>query len=273
MQPVPLYSPVPDKIAFQLRFAWTAWPSTPFEQTPSELIETTKPLWEADGLRVLEHRWTAEQVQILFSCKPDVSPVFMATRAKGRLDHALRQAAINVAFNRKVSLRSIGDNTRRDVESYIERQVRKERFVDPRFAETMAEFTCEYPEVDLSQPAESARGRYWYNLHVVLIVESRGRISDTAVLRLFRDQSSRIAARKGHAISRIAVMPDHLHLALRGTIEESPSDIALAYQNNLAFALGQKRIWSDGFYVGTFSEYTTQAVRNIVSRSELDEKR
>lgn len=266
MHPAPLYSALPDKTAYQLRFAWTAWPSSPrFEETPSDLIETTKPHWETDGLRLLEHRWNVEQVQILFSCKPDVSPVYIATRAKGRLDHALRQAAINIEFRRKVALRSVGDNTRHDVETYIEGQVAKERFADPRFAEAMAEFTREFPDVDLSQPIESARGRYWYNLHVVLVIESRWRIGDMRTLRLLCDQCGRIAAKKGHAISRLSVMPNHLHLALRGNIDESPSDIALSYQNNLAYALGQKRIWSDGFYVGTFSEYTTQAVRNITS--------
>ena len=29
----------------------------------------------------------------------------------------------------------------------------------------------------------------------------------------------------------------------------------MSFQNNLAYMLGQKRIWDDGFYAGTFSEY------------------
>jgi hypothetical protein len=70
---------------------------------------------------------------------------FVAARAKGRLDHALRKAGLAMPFSRKVALRTVGDNTRRDVEAYIERQVAKERFVDPAFAAAMAEFTVVNP--------------------------------------------------------------------------------------------------------------------------------
>jgi hypothetical protein len=56
-------------------------------------------------------------------------------------------------------------------------------------------------------------------------------------------------------------MPDHLHLALRGNIDSSPLDIALGFQNNLAYAMGQVPIWQEGFYAGTFSEYDMGAIR------------
>ena len=56
-------------------------------------------------------------------------------------------------------------------------------------------------------------------------------------------------------------MPDHLHAALCGNIQHSPQEIALAFQNNLAYALGQIKLWADTFYVGTFSEYDMWAIR------------
>lgn len=268
MSPTPLYDPSTASGAYQLRYSWTGWPSAKsFDQQPIELIERTKPLWEVDGLRVLEFRWTGELVQILFSTKPNVSPVFVAARVKGRLDHALRAAHFQMEFSRKVSVRSVGDNTRDDVEAYIDSQVTKERFVDPRFAAAMAEFTVANSRVDLEQPFESARGRYWYNLHVVLVVDGRYRVSDPQRLGLLREGCFKIAAKKQQAISRVSVMPDHLHLALRPTIDEAPVDVVFAYQNNLAHMAGLGRLWSDGFYVGTFGEYTTQAVR-IVNRPD-----
>ena len=166
-------------------------------------------------------------------------------------------------FSRKVAVRSIGDNTRREVEGYIAGQVEKEQFADEIFAKAMAEFTIVNPEVDLSRPSESACGRYWYNLHLVLVTEQRLRCSDRETLQSLRDGCMQIAAKKGHAVSRLSVMPDHLHLALRPAIEESPVDVVFAYQNNLAFLLGQKRVWQDSYYVGTFGEYTMQAVRKL----------
>ena len=108
MKPAPLYEPRVEDAAYALRYSWTGWPSgKAFAQCPTNLIVDTKPLWEGDGLRVLEHRWTEELVQILFSCTPDVSPEFVAARAKGRLDHALRTAGIDMPFSRKVAIRAV----------------------------------------------------------------------------------------------------------------------------------------------------------------------
>lgn len=263
MSPAPLYQPTIQDAAYQLRYAWTGWPlGRSFTRQPMELVEATKPLWEGDGMRVLEYRWTDELVQILFSCTPDLSPEFVAARAKGRLDHALRSAGVTLPFSRKVAIRAVGDNTRRDVEAYIERQVRKQRFVDPTFAGRMHELTVADSTVDLSEPTESARGRYWYNLHLVLVVDGHSPVSDIGVLRQLRVAFGRIAAKKEHAVSRLSVMPDHLHAAIRGQPSESPLEIVHSYQNNLAYMTQQGRIWGTGFYVGTFGEYSMQAVRN-----------
>ncbi len=57
-------------------------------------------------------------------------------------------------------------------------------------------------------------------------------------------------------------------MALRGNIEHSPQDIALAFLNNLAYAMGQNAIWQSGYYAGTFGEYDMGAVR--VPSREVD---
>jgi REP element-mobilizing transposase RayT len=56
-------------------------------------------------------------------------------------------------------------------------------------------------------------------------------------------------------------MPDHLHAAIRGNIKQSPQEIALAFQNNLAYIMGQVRLWTPTYYVGTFGEYDMWAIR------------
>ena len=62
-------------------------------------------------------------------------------------------------------------------------------------------------------------------------------------------------------------MPDHLHVALGGDVRSSPEEVALAYLNNLAYVLGQNRVWQDAYYVGTFSEYDMNAVRLMAEES------
>lgn len=61
-------------------------------------------------------------------------------------------------------------------------------------------------------------------------------------------------------------MPDHVHMALRGNIERSPEEIALVFQNGLARSAGCK-VWQDGFYAGTFSQYDLDVIRRIAKRS------
>jgi hypothetical protein len=59
----------------------------------------------------------------------------------------------------------------------------------------------------------------------------------------------------------LAVLLDHVHLALRGAIEQSPEDIALSFLNNLAHVLDGRPWWEAGYYAGTFGEYSMAAVR------------
>jgi REP element-mobilizing transposase RayT len=261
---LPLYTPLNLRPpAYHLRYTWSGWssggtfPSLP----PAAFWQPLHAAWEADGLRKLEQTCSTQLIQFTFSVRPTVAPIFFAGRVKGRLQHAFRKAGLATAFSRKVGFRTIGKNHPAKVEAYIQQQVEKEPLADPRFKELLRECTVADPSVDLAAPTETNSGRYWYNLHLVLVVEGRYRIADAGWLRTVGDWSFKIAAKKGYAISRLSVMPDHLHVSLRGNVAHSPEQVALAFLNNLAFAVGQKPIWQPCNYVGTFGEYDMGAVR------------
>ncbi len=264
MNDQPVYSPHNvTSPAYHLRYTWSGWPSSSAFPTvaPDGLFQELDALWEEDGMRRLEMNWSPKLIQITFSVKPQVAPVFFTSRVKGRLQHALRESGNPTTFSGKIAFRGIGDNRTADVEAYIKRQVQKEAFVDPHFAEFLKQFTVTDPAVNLREPTKTYSGRYWYNLHVVLVVEQRSRFNDEASLTKIDRTCLAIAQKKGYAISTRSVMPDHLHLALRGNIQESPEEIALAMMNNLAFAFGQNPIWQPGYYTGTFGDYDMGAVR------------
>lgn len=251
--------------AYHLRYTWCGWPSgTQFTSAPpQELFDQLDTRWENDGLRRLELKWSAKAIQLTFSVKPHVSPVFFTSRVKGRLQHALDGLGCFTTFSRKVSFRGIGNNRTADVTAYIERQVAKEEFVDPRFADSLKRFTTTDPDTKLQLPTETNSGRYWYNLHLVLVANRRHRFTDENSLKTIDQTCLKIAEKKGYQISTRSVMPDHVHLALRGNISHSPEEIALAMMNNLAYAFGQNAIWQPSYYVGTFSEYDMGAVRQL----------
>ena len=254
--------------AYSLRYDWTGWPTegAALPSSITDVAQSVASVWETDGLHLLESHAMPGQIQLLFSATPDVSPVFFCHRVKGRLQHALRQAGVPVVFSRKVSFRSLGENTTPDVDGYLRKQVRKEGFADCRFEGIMGQFTVVCHEVSLAEPSETASGRYWYNLHLVLVVADRFRLTKPAVLGSLRDATFRVAGETGCRIGALAVMPDHVHVALRGDVNRSPDEIAVAFQNGMARAAGCQ-VWQDGYYVGTFSEYALDVIRRITGGS------
>ena len=263
MQPQPIYTPENVRHAYHLRFGWTGWPSggelpdPPVGEAWQDLVAG----WEKDGLRLLEQRWTREQVQMTFSTTPEVSPELVASRAKGRLQHALRMAGTPVAFARNFAVRSIGDNTRAAVAGYVANQVVRSDLADPRFRETLAEFAVRDDTVDLTQPTATGSGRYWYNLHLVLVVAERQRFGKRETLAALREMSVRVGRGRRIGIAVLSFMPDHLHAVLRPEPALAPATVAMGFQNNLAWAVGPCAFWEFTYYVGTFGEYTMGAVR------------
>ena len=70
----------------------------------------------------------------------------------------------------------------------------------------------------------------------------------------------RVADKHGERSSRVAIVPDHIHLTMGCAIRRSPEQIALAYLNNGAYACGMKAFFQFRYYAGTFGEYDRGAV-------------
>ncbi len=262
--PTRIYTSEDIRPAFHLRYTWAGWPTegTNFPSHPDNAFFQELDLaWTTDNLKRLSMRWHDDEIQLAFSTIPSVAPATFVARVKGRLDHALRLAGTPVKLSRKVAFRAVGENHTCDVENYIAQQVDQGQFVDPRFAAMLKRFTVVVESVALTQPSESNSGRYWYNLHMVLVVSDRGRIRNEVDFVALDRALLATATKHQYQLAVRAWMPDHLHMALQGNFSESPTEIALAFMNNTAFAMGQNAIWQHGFYAGTFSEYDVRALR------------
>lgn len=252
------------KPAYQLRYTWTGWPSkgTRFPTEPDlDFFQPLDTAWQSDQLKRISTNWNDERIRFTFSTTPAISPTHFVARVKGRLQHAFRTAGTPVKFSRKVAFRGIGDNHSTEIERYLSQQVTKERFFDDRFAALLREFTQVGDRRRFAEPIASNSGRYWYNLHIVLVTAGRGNISSLEELRKLDRAVGATERKHGYDIVMRSWLLDHLHLGLRGNISESPEDVALALLNNTAYAVGQNAIWQRGYYAGTFSEYDTNAVR------------
>jgi REP element-mobilizing transposase RayT len=257
-------------LVHRIAYSWTVWPKR--ERLPplpgGDFLAALDAAWASDGLRRIAQRWQDDLVQFTFEAPGDVSPEFVAGRAKGRLDHALRQAGWRHGFERKVAVRSLGENTLEVVLCYIARQLDRADLADPRYVSSLAEAAWEDGDIDLEEPLASDFGRYWYNLHLVAVTNSRWRIGRedflpkvTAAVRAWSEglaAGGLGCARAG--VHSLAVMPDHVHLAVRGPAARSPDEIAGGLREALNRAAGCL-LFDPWVYAGTFSSYPLSHVR------------
>ena len=257
-------------LVHRIAYSWTGWPKRePFPPLPAgDFLASLDAAWAKDGLRRIADRWQPDLVQCTFEAPPHVSPEFVAARAKGRLDHALRGTGWRGGFERKVALRSLGENTLDVVLRYIATQFDRADLADPRYVNSLAEAAWEDGDLDLEEPVASDFGRYWYNLHLVAVTNGRWRIGRedflpkvTAAVRLWSEGLG--AGGEGRArpgVHSLAVMPDHVHLAVRGPSAQSPDEIAGGLREALNRAAGCL-LFDARVYAGTFSSYPLSHVR------------
>jgi len=196
---------------------------------------------------------------LVFRTAPTVSPVAFTQRAKGRLQHALRHAGTPVAFSRKTTMRALGENIDQTVINYVRDQLEHADLADPRYRKRLADAAIEDAATDLASPSETASGRYWYNLHIVLVTARRYRVGQELKVGQWADAARSAAGENDCAIRALAVMPDHVHLAVRGSVRLAPVEIGVIFQNALARIAGC-RLWQEQFYVGTFGSYSLGSV-------------
>ena len=239
-----------------LFYSWDGWPSQgvfPPEPTAS-FFDSLNAAWRQDGFVLRAKVWAPDQIQLTFEVEPKFSPVFFAGRVKGRLQHALRKAGIPCEFSRKVAMRALGDNRSGVVEGYLRQQTARAELVDERYRATLRSAGLEDGAIDLSEPAETNSGRYWYNLHLVATTEGRYRIGKEDFLDRVRAGALAWAKEADCRLKALAIMPDHVHLAVRGNPERSPLELAEALWKSLNHAAGCQ-LMGENVYAGTFSEY------------------
>ncbi len=222
----PIHTVHNTKPAYQLNWTVALFWRDPAPPEP-EWLTNLRFATEKDGVRILNHRLRSETMtQFLVSTTPATRPSALLRSIKGRLQYLVR-AQRPKAFQRNYGLRSVGSSKRVVIEDYIATQLDHHRMADARVQERLGDFQREYSGVNLSQPRLSSHGQYWYNLHVVLVNEGRWREIGDEALRGLLAMIERVAAKREHLLSRCAIQPDHLHLALGCPVDRSPAEIAL----------------------------------------------
>ena len=257
----PLYIPENCSPAYQLRWSLALFPSVPLppsEQWLQDLQAATEP----DLVRVLEvHELPNGTAVFLLSTQPQVAPHRIVRSIKGRLQYLLRQMSASVEFRRNFRLTSVGEATATVVQNYVKDQLQHHPLASACSTETLEKFVLSFDGVDLTEPLKSSHGQYVLALHIVLVHDARWRTVERRFLETTRDAILATAVKKQHQISRLSLMPDHVHFTVRIRYELSPQDLALSYMNNVAFRHGMLNLWMPSYYAGTIGPYDMNAIR------------
>ncbi len=255
---LPIYTADNISPAWQLDWSVTLfWREPPWTE---DWLDAVREALEPDGIRVLAHRFLdADRSQFVVSTLPAVKPIEVIQRLKGRLQYIVRERWPK-AFRRNYDLHSTGSTCREKVEDYVASQLQHHAVEDPRANGALADLQWISPDVDLSAPRFSSHGRYRCNLHLVFVRAGRWRETRVAYLEATREMTRRASAAKQHLLSRIGLLPDHLHLTLGFDLDERPIDVALSYMNNFAYVYDMQPVLMLGCFLGTIGEYSLQGI-------------
>ncbi|MDA0657443.1 MAG: hypothetical protein O3C60_01260 [Planctomycetota bacterium] len=225
-------------------------------------IDELRKSTENDGIRILGHQFAGPATsQFAISTKPHVSPRQVVQRIKGRLQNLLK-IRYPRSWRRNFAIRSVGHVSRTMIERYVASQLDHNHGDNQRLKERLHEFQVENAEIDLSIPSTTAHGKYWYNLHIVLVHRERYEERQFQSLGKVRAMVLISARSKGYLLSRAGILLDHVHLTLGCPFEISPIDVTLGFLNNLSYVYGMKPVFQFSGFIGTFGEFTHNALKS-----------
>ncbi|MBN8600719.1 MAG: transposase [Planctomycetes bacterium] len=247
-----------------LRFAYTTWLTHEVPKTSIQLaVQRAQVELQASEINLLEHRIADNQIQLLLSTKPTHSPTFIARVTKVKMSAALSAQNHNQVLKREFSLRSVGENTTKDLLSYLQKQVLRRKFVDDRFSDSLTPFSRAY-KLTPGECQKTSYGYYWYDLHLVLGTTDRYCVAEERVWKAIVEATENWHQELGYQINSISLLPDHVHLLNRPCINTSPQQVGEGLVERLNRIPIMQNIYRPTFYVATHGVYAMNAVRNLL---------
>lgn len=227
---------------------------------------------------LLDAQISSDHLRLVLSLKPEQAVARAVQMYKGNISRQFSLAYSELLGKYKLSrplaagyfARSCGKADVETVRTYVEQQAVHHGYR----GRWTASLTYHNPQ--FRSPA--------FNLHhsvcclayqVVLVTKSRAGLFDECVARSLFPYLEVIAKKRGFAIDRISLMPDHLHLIMEGRPEISVADYALSIMNNTQCWMMKKYygvlkatscwdVWQPSFYAGTIGEYSTAEMRQFL---------
>lgn len=239
------------------------------------LFQELKQICERHGFHLLKAKGYPDHLRCLLSLRPSDSISKTLQTIKTNLSRELASH-----FGLQVPVwadgylaRSTGRVRLETVKTYLDSQSEHHGYAD-RTHPPVFRFIANNP-ITLT----AAHSVFDLNHHVVLATRYRRGVFGSRIGNELLEYWERVAIKKGFAIDRATVLPDHIHLLMRIVPKLSIEDCVLALMNNgqhwfnthCPQSLVQARmsqIWQPSAYVGTSGKVTTALVKSFLSRNE-----
>lgn len=235
---------------------------------------------ERHEYHLLDTQFSTDHLRLLLSLRPEQTVFRAVQMLKGNLSRQfslvypglLEQYRLKRPLAAGYFARSSGKADLQTVRKYIADQ--------PTHHGYRGEWTAAltYTNPDFRSPAYSyEHSACVLNYQVVLVTKFRTEIFDEHIAPKLFEYILAIGNKRGFAVDRMSLMPDHIHLLIEGRPEKSVAEYALSIVNNTQSWMMKNYwgvlkemncwdVWQPSFYAGTIGEYSTAQVRRFLGR-------
>ena len=249
-------------LLFKTRYRRDAFDGDPVHAV---LSDTLKEVCSREDYHLLDSRLGPDHLRLLLSLKPKQTISQMVKMLKGNLSRQFSLAFPNRLAQRRLKTlwaegyyaASSGKVNLAAARSYVDSQVSHHGY---RGSWTDA---LKFKNPNFKSPAfHLAHSACTLAYHLVLVTNRRASVfDDTIATRLFT-YALAIGAKRGFAIDRISVLPDHIHFLFEALPSVSVADCASSLMNNtlqwmekhysgVLKETGAWDVWQPSFYAGT----------------------
>ncbi|MFY9554062.1 MAG: IS200/IS605 family transposase [Blastocatellia bacterium] len=239
---------------------------------------TAQEVCSREGYHLLDTQVEPAHVRMLISLTPAQTVSQAVQRVKGNLSRQfslvfpshLAQYRMPTLWARGYFARSSGKVGADIIRGYVDNQVQHHgyrgawteglRFENPKF----------------KSPAFSlAHCLTILQYHLVFVTDFRVPIFDEVIAPRLFEYLIAVGKKRGFALERMSVLPDHIHLLVEALPSLSVAELAVMVVNNTRYWMEKNywgvlkqtsawNVWKPSYYAGTTGEYTTAQVRSFL---------
>lgn len=222
---------------------------------------------------LLQNKTYPDQFRCLVSLRPDqpISNVVQVIKA-----NASRECGLRLKLNTKVWARgflatTIGKMRLDAVREYLAQQGEHHGYAY-RVLPPVYGYRATNPII-----LRSSHAAFNLNYHLVFATYRRKGVFTSGLGQELTEYWFKVAAKRGFAIDQLSVVPDHIHLLMRGSPSASVEECALSLLNNAQHYIAQhyprlliddglNQLWQTSAYAGTCGKVSTSLMKKWLSQ-------